>query len=131
MTVLDTDFLVALLRNDADAMHKLKELEAEGKEARTTVINACELYKGAALAKDPPIERRRVDSFLRNLGQLDLTADLAPAVGEISSGLEVLGTAIGDFDVMIGAITRAAGESLVTRNAKHFERIEGLTVEAW
>lgn len=38
---------------------------------------------------------------------------------------------IGDFDVLIAATAMHAGMTLVTDNARHFERIQGLAVEGY
>lgn len=46
MKVLDSDILVALLRNDRNAIEKLRELnEAEG-VITTTIFNEQEIYLG-------------------------------------------------------------------------------------
>jgi len=46
-----------------------------------------------------------------------------------SEGLK--GSPIGDLDAMIAGIALTHGESVVTTNLKHFERVEGLQVETW
>ena len=46
-----------------------------------------------------------------------------------SEGLK--GSSIGDFDAMIAGIALTNGESVVTTNLKHFEKVEGLQVETW
>lgn len=38
------------------------------------------------------------------------------------------GTPAGEMDTLIAAVALAQGEALVTRNARHFEGIAGLTV---
>ncbi|MFQ5910246.1 MAG: type II toxin-antitoxin system VapC family toxin [Thermoplasmata archaeon] len=131
MSVLDTDMLVGLIRKDADALEKLLELAGKGDAVKTTVVNACELYKGAFLSNDPSREHQRVDELVRNMGHISLSMELAPAIGQISAEMERAGTPIGDFDIMIAVMTTEAGETLITRNVKHFERIPGVSVETW
>jgi len=41
------------------------------------------------------------------------------------------GTPLDDFDLLIGASAVANNLILVTNNVKHFERIEGITIENW
>lgn len=131
MSVLDTDILIGLIRKDPDALEKLQELAEKGDAVKTTVINACELYKGAFLSEEPSKEQKRIEGLLRNMGHISLTTDLAPAIGQISPEMERAGTPMGDFDVMIAMMTSEAGEILITRNVRHFERLKGLSVETW
>lgn len=131
MSVLDTDMIVGLIRKNQDALEKLQELAGKGDAVKTTVVNACELYKGAFLSKNPSREQRRVDELVRNMGHISLSMDLAPAIGQISAEMKRAGTPMDDFDIMIAVMTTEAGETLITRNVKHFERIKGLSVETW
>lgn len=45
--------------------------------------------------------------------------------------LRKAGTPIGDFDTLIATSALVHNMVLVTRNVKHFERIEGLEIENW
>ena len=49
---LDTDFLVALLRNRLEAAKKAEEYDSLGVEASTTLMNAFEIYLGAFRSKE-------------------------------------------------------------------------------
>jgi tRNA(fMet)-specific endonuclease VapC len=51
--------------------------------------------------------------------------------GEIRANLARLGTPIGPYDLQIAAIARANDLTLVTRNAREFERVPGLRRENW
>jgi tRNA(fMet)-specific endonuclease VapC len=42
-----------------------------------------------------------------------------------------MGTPLDDIDLLIAGIALDQGLVLVTRNRRHFERIDGLTVEDW
>lgn len=57
--------------------------------------------------------------------------DAIPIYAREKARLRQLGLIIPDFDLLIGATALAANLTLVTRNTKHFERIEGLPVENW
>ena len=46
MVVLDTSFLIDLIKKDKRAMAKLVALEEENEMICTTIINALELFKG-------------------------------------------------------------------------------------
>ena len=45
--------------------------------------------------------------------------------------LDIKGTPIGPYDLMIAAITLSSGFTLVTHNVKEFSRIENLKISDW
>ena len=51
MPVLDTSFIVGLLRGKSQAQQKLTEMEAEGDSFSTTEINVLRLYRGTLSKK--------------------------------------------------------------------------------
>lgn len=51
--------------------------------------------------------------------------------GEIDAALKERGERIDVEDAMIGAIAVNRNEAALTRNASHFERIEGVAVETY
>ena len=50
---------------------------------------------------------------------------------DIRAGLEKAGKVIGESDLWIAAMTRAAGGTLVTNNTSEFARVPGLNLEDW
>lgn len=130
MKVVDSTFLISLLRNDPATVRKAKELDMEG-GASTTVINVFEVVFGVyrAMSEAP----RRMESFERliaNFEVLDLNVEAAKKAAQISGILSKEGNGIDPFDSLIAGITQTCGaEALVTRNITHFSRIPGLTIE--
>lgn len=58
--------------------------------------------------------------------------DLAAMIfGTIRSGLEVLGTPIGAYDLQIAAIALTNNLTLVTHNTREFQRVNNLLIEDW
>lgn len=53
------------------------------------------------------------------------------AAGDVLATLQARGQEIDVEDVLIGATALARGLTVVTRNVRHFDRIEGLKVESW
>lgn len=49
----------------------------------------------------------------------------------IRATLEVQGQLIGDMDMLIAAVAKAEGLTLVTNNTAHFSRVAGLRIENW
>jgi tRNA(fMet)-specific endonuclease VapC len=66
-----------------------------------------------------------------HLPVLPFDAAAARRDGEVRARLERLGPPIGDADLRIAAIALARGLTVVTANARHFQRVPGLTVENW
>ncbi|MBI5036788.1 type II toxin-antitoxin system VapC family toxin [Candidatus Micrarchaeota archaeon] len=130
MVCFDTDVLVAVLRQKKDAIDFLESLE-KNETLTTTVISACELFEGAFYSDDPQKSLREVNDLLGNLGVLPVSVASAACFGETASGLKKSGKTVEDFDVLIASIVLKHGETLVTRNTKHFERIKGLKLKKW
>jgi len=130
LKVVDSTFLISLLRNDERTLEKAKELDDEG-GAATTVINVFEVAYGVFRGMSDPL--RRLEAFERvvsNLDVFDLSYEAAMRAAEISGSLDRSGMGLDPLDSLVAAITLVNGaESLVTRNTSHFERIPGLNVE--
>lgn len=129
MVCLDSDFLIAYLRNDASAAKKLQELDAKQEPLHTTIINAFELYKGVFKAKDTYGELARADKLLETFFMLMLDRDSARAAGALHN--KIKSNPIGESDLLIASMAITNKQTLITRNTKHFERVPGLTVEGW
>jgi tRNA(fMet)-specific endonuclease VapC len=131
VTILDTDCLVGLIRGHPDAVRKLALLASEGEPVATTAVNVAELFRGAHLARDSVRALTRVRAVLGPLSIHPLDGAAGEEYGRIVADLERGGKPVGHMDSMVGAISRLAGETIVTRNSRHFSRIPGLAVEPW
>lgn len=134
MTHLDTTFLVDLLRErrkkiEGPATRKLDELADES--LAVSLHAACELRAGAELSSEPSGERERVEALLRPLGVLLPDERFAGEYGGLLAELTRRGEAIGVMDLLIATAAVLDGASIVTRNARHFERVPGLTVVSY
>lgn len=123
MVCLDTDFLVAYLRNSSEAKNKLEELDLKEEPLYTTSINAFELYKGAKSSN----EITRVEKLLDAFYMLVMDRESAKMAGAIHNRSHL----IGEADLMIACIVLSNKQTLLTRNKKHFGQISGLKVESW
>ena len=56
---------------------------------------------------------------------------IAETFGMIKSNLESQGTPLDDFDLVLSATALMHNLILVTNNEKHFQRVDGLTVDNW
>ena len=126
--LIDTSILI-------DAERRGERLEgALGEEERAiSVITASELLHGVHRAGDEGIRVRRqvfVEHVLASLDPLPITTKIARSHARLWAHLEQAGTSIAAHDLWIAATALAHGMSLATGNARHFERVPGLSVVA-
>jgi len=125
--ILDACFLIHLHREwergQAGGATRFLERQA-GEEFCVSVITALEFLEGFQKAADG-------ERFLAPFPQLTVTTEVSRIGSRIRRSLRQRGEMIGDFDVLIAATALGAGHSLVTDNARHFSRVEGLVVEAY
>ncbi len=129
MTCLDTDFIIDLLRRKPDAEKKLEDLTLDGVTLATTPLNASELYQGAYNSGQPMEEAKKVRRLLETLEILEFSIAASETFGKLSTELKRIGNEIGVFDLLIASIALVHGETLLTRNDRHFSKVPGLAVE--
>jgi tRNA(fMet)-specific endonuclease VapC len=130
--VLDTNAVSALMRADAAAIGRLKTVARNEVAVPQPVIS--EIQYG--LARLPRGKRKRMLEerwalFARELPRAAWTDEVSVQFGKLKADLERKGLLIEDFDVAIAAHALADDAVLVTANAKHMRRIDGLALEDW
>lgn len=134
MIHLDSSYVIDLMRERASqhegpAGKLLDELEAEG--LCISVHVACELYVGVELARMPSGERKVVEGLIGSL-ELVCPDDRFPsAYGRLLAEISRRDEEVSTMDLLIGTAAVVDEAPLVTRNAKDFERIPGLTVVSY
>lgn len=131
MVVLDTDFIIGVLRKDQKVIQILSDYMGSNTELKTTIINVGELYKGAHLSAKKNENVEEIEAFLKEIIVLNLDIPIMKIYAEISADLRKKGEIIGDFDELIASITIYHNETLISRNIKHYERISQLTFQNW
>ncbi len=129
MHLVDTDVCVDVLRGVPRAVGGLAALEPAG-PLSVSAVTAHELWQGALGAKDPERSARAVARFLSAFHVLPYDTDVAHTGGGLAAALRAGGHPIGDLDTMIAATALHHEATLVTRNVRHFRRVEGLRVHA-
>lgn len=128
--ILDTTFLIDVLRGDEEVVEWERDLDENGTGFATS-ISVLELWEGIQRADASDAERERVRRLLDGIHHADFDAPSAMTAGEVSAALTDTGQEIDVEDVMIGAIALRRDQPVLTRNAEHFERIENLDVETY
>ena len=129
---LDTSELVSVLRaRKPDDRSGYDHAAMQEMTRVVSVIVVQELVRGAASSARPLQQRARLDRLLSDLTTADFTRDDAQAAGELSAHLRQAGTPIGDIDTLIAGQALARGWTVVTRNVRHFGRVDGLRLIDW
>jgi tRNA(fMet)-specific endonuclease VapC len=128
--ILDTDILVALLKGEADADEAIRRIDENGERVATTVITAYELLRCVYISNNLERNLAQVHELLFNLEILDLTVQACEEASKIHRDLRKAGCLIGEFDMLIAAITRTQSETIMTRD-DHFARVQGIKIAKW
>ncbi len=121
MIVADSDVLIDFLRGRGEWARRVA-IELETRSFGTTAITAFEIRSGARTAH----QRRSVDTLLDAMTILTFGPEEARIAAEIRQQIESQGQPIGMADYMIAAVCIANDGVLLTRNRKHFERVQDL-----
>jgi tRNA(fMet)-specific endonuclease VapC len=122
--VADTDVLIDFLSGHEPMASVVAEALAADEELATTAVSRFELLAGARHAR----QERTVRELLEALETLALDARAADEAARVRRDLEGAGASIGMADSLIAGIALAHGGRLLTRNRRHFERVDGLTL---
>jgi len=129
---LDTSTVIDLIRGRLpDVRLHYRASVQSGVEVVVSAVVLHELVSGIATSRDPAVERRRMELTLVGLPVLDLTADDVETTGRVAGALRACGRSIGDLDTLIAGQALARGWPVVTRNVRHFGRVEGLPLIDW
>lgn len=132
MIILDTSSCIDYLNGDI----KLKKLLGEQEELiHITAITIYEINIGLERTKRKISEKRYKQlykiwlEFISGMEIFSLGFKEAEKSAEIYDSLESTGVKIDDNDVLIAGIMITNGiKKIITKNVKHFERIEDITV---
>ena len=97
-----------------------------------SVVSASELLHGVHRADTPHIRTRRsafVEGLLAELPILPLDILTARTHARLWAELSHAGTPVGAHDLWVAATAVARGLTLLTRDARDFERVPGLEME--
>lgn len=126
--LLDTSICVALFRGNRNVAQRLNAVGREHCFVSDVVV--AELLVGAYKSNKPEENVRQIDDFLSEVSAIPFAETMHTFASE-RVRLWNTGNKIDDFDLLIGCAAKAKDLTMVTHNVKHFERIEGLTIEDW
>ena len=129
MFLLDTDSIIYSLKGH-EAINKNLRLH-QYDTLKISIITLMELYYGA-------YKSQQVSSNLAKIKTIEAVFEVMPVKIEsveifarTKAELELSGSRLDDFDLMIASCAMAYNLTLVTNNSKHFQRIAGLKLVNW
>ncbi|MGQ0602907.1 MAG: type II toxin-antitoxin system VapC family toxin [Anaerolineales bacterium] len=119
--VIDTNIIIDYLRSRQRLVRRIVSIY----ECSVTVITVYELQAVAQLSSG---QASLLHSLFENVGILALDSLSAESSARIYRALSARGQHIGLPDTFIAGICLAHNLPLLTRNAEHFKRVDGLQV---
>ena len=127
--IADTDFLIDLMKRDAGARQKLRELEAGGIPVKIPAMAVLELYIGVG-AEMTDDEERKVREVLQPHPFVPMTDEISRRAGRRIGEENTSKLKKNKGDAAIGATGEVEGEPVLTRNVDDFEAF-GFDVETY
>jgi len=136
MWLFDTTFIIDLINADEGAVRKAQEIDAHPTFKAVSVVTVQEYLRGIyyLYASNPEKLREKLGKAEADLSRFEiLPFDLPVArrAAELEAKLLRSGHPISIVNAIIAATALHYGLTLVTRNVKHFEKIEGLKLESY
>lgn len=134
MFVADTDFIIDLINEDPGAVVKAKEIDDNKIVVGISSITVQEYLRGIYFKFNTNLEILskkvlKAESDLARFQCLTYDYHIAKETSKVDAKLTLDGNQIGFADVIIGTTARFYKAKLLTRNIKHFSRIEDLEIE--
>lgn len=129
--ILDTTFLVDVLRGNEEALKWEEKFDKGKEEPLVSPITLMELWEGALRSEKTGKELEKIEEFLEGLSNISFDSEDGKISGEIRASLSEKGELIDVEDIMIGATALNSNQKILTRNPDHFKRIEDLKVQEY
>lgn len=133
MVCLDTTFIIDLIKGKDEVAELENQLYEKNEQLTTTAPTVVEIIRGLHLKNiaRKVNEEEKIEELFSSIEILTLDKESAKEAGKIHANLINKGEDIGLADVMIASICIQNNETLLTRNKKHFEKIEELKIETY
>jgi tRNA(fMet)-specific endonuclease VapC len=137
LRVFDTSFIIDLTLEDLAAVKLAREMDSQGSVAAISAISVHEYIVGVYmkyLGSDEEILNSKLEAaekLLLPFVILPFTGEIARESARIEAELSKRGQMIGINDVYIAATALTNRATVTTRNAAHFARVSGLSVEKY
>ena len=123
--VADSDVLIDALNGIEPSASRIAR-ELKQASLATTAVNAFELLSGARR----PGQLEKITDLLDGINVLGLDSSASFKAAELRRELEGQGFSIGMADYLIAGVCITRSFPLLTRNRRHFERVDDLSLVA-
>jgi tRNA(fMet)-specific endonuclease VapC len=128
--LLDTDICIYLLNNNPQqVVRRMQQIQMD--EIAISSITVFELVHGALKSQKVTQNLNQIKQLSQMITVLNLDPNAAENAAKIRRELEVQGTPIGPFDILIAGQALSLNAILVTNNIREFSRVNGLRLENW
>jgi len=127
---LDTNTVIYYLKGTHPEIRKRLQ-RIRPKNLFLPEIVYAELLYGVARSQRKVENAAKLEAFIHPITRLPFDEKASPHYADIRATLTKRGKLIGSNDLLIAAIARAHGMTLVTHNTNEFKRVVGLQIEDW
>jgi tRNA(fMet)-specific endonuclease VapC len=111
---------------------RLRQVVSEGSLIAVSTVVLFELWYGVARSGRPQENTERLRTFLSgDISLLTFDDEDAAIAGNLRASLEMGGTPIGPFDLLIASRALRVGATLASANVSEFARVPGLVWQDW
>lgn len=128
--LLDTNICIYVARHRSPGVRARFERHA-ARDLSMSVVTFGEMRVGAERSQQPERAFQSLEQLCRMIRVEPMPEAAGRHYGEILADLQRRGCPIGGNDLWIAAHARAEDWTLVTNNAREFERVAGLRIENW
>lgn len=128
--LLDTSFLIDLMRGDEGAVEAARQLETDLVQQRLSAMTVYELFYGVARSDQSAAERSTVESVVSTKPVHPADDAVMRKAGRLAGALANEGQAVDDGDVVIAATAIALDEPVLTQNTAEYDRL-GVDIETY
>ena len=126
--LIDTDWAIHYLNGHPAIVARLNGVKTDG--LALSVISLAELYEGVYYSKNPQGNEVTLNNFLQGVEVIGIDEEASRRFGKERGRLRSAGKTTGDFDLLIGVTAVQQNLTLLTNNRRHFEVIDGLSLES-
>jgi len=124
MYLVDTDICIQFMRDERKVVDFISRME----NINISVITLSELFFGLYNSGNLMKHKKTLADFLAFVSVLDANFFIANNFGKIKAKLKNRGAFTGDFDMMNAAFALTYDLTLITRNIKHYNQVEGVKI---